>query len=100
MTPRSGLTVCRSLRRKCGPNETHGQIRHYRPDQTALDNHLYTLDMSTRMKLAIAGIGGGLIMVLSNEFIPNRFAGAIIGGLGAGIIAVWASRVYYSSKRN
>ena len=56
--------------------------------------------MSVRLKLAIAGIGGGLIMVLSNEFIPNRFAGVIIGGLIAGIIAVWASRVYYSSKRN
>ena len=56
--------------------------------------------MSARMKLAIAGIGGGPTMVLSNEFIPNRFAGVSIGGLISGIIAVWASRVYYSSKRN
>ena len=53
-----------------------------------------------RLKLAIAGIGGGLIMVLSNEFIPSRFAGVSIGGLISGIIAVWASRAYYSSKRN
>lgn len=53
-----------------------------------------------RLKLAIAGIGGGLIMVLSNEFIPNRLAGVIIGGSIAGIIAVWASRVYNGSKRN
>ena len=56
--------------------------------------------MSARMKLAIAGIGGGLIMALSIELVPYRFAGAIMGGLIAGIIAVWASRVYYSSKRN
>lgn len=52
------------------------------------------------MKLAFAGIGGRLIMARSNEFIPNRFAGVIIGGLSAGIIADWASRVYNSSKRN
>ena len=51
-----------------------------------------------RLKLAIAR--GGLIMGLSGKVIPNRFAGVIIGGSVAGIIAVWASRLYNSSERN